>query len=98
MGYYLHPAHQGKRIMREAGRKLLRYAANEFGIQKVFCSADDGNPASARVIMGIVNDTAVGEVEIGRKVLVWPIGKKVEGESWSSTWLWNIEPEEDYES
>ena len=84
--------------MREAARKLLGYAANEFGIQKVFCSANDGNPASARVVMGIVNDTAVGEVEMGRKVLVWPVGKKVEGESWSSTWLWNIEPEEDYES
>jgi hypothetical protein len=84
--------------MREAARKLLRYAANEFGIQKVFCSADDGNPASARVIMGIVKDTAVGEVDMGRKVLIWPVGKKVEGESWSSTWLWNIQPEEDYES
>jgi RimJ/RimL family protein N-acetyltransferase len=98
MGYYLHPAHQGKRIMREAGRKLLRYAANEFGIRTVFCGADDGNPASARVIMGIVKDTAVGQVQTGRKVLDWPVGKKVEGKSWSSTWLWNIEPEEGYES
>jgi hypothetical protein len=97
MGYYLHPAHQGKKIMREAGRKLLQYAANEFGIRKVFCSADDGNPISARVIKGIVNDTAAGDVETGRKVLVWPIGKRVEGESWSSTWVWNIEPEEGYE-
>jgi RimJ/RimL family protein N-acetyltransferase len=62
MGYYLHLAHQVKGIMREAGRKLLRYAANEFGIREAFCSADDGNPARARVIMGIVKDTAVGEV------------------------------------
>ena len=98
MSYYLHPAHQGKRIIREAARKLLRYAANEFGIRKVFCSADEGNPASARVIMGIVKDTAVGEVETGKKVLVWPVGKRVEGESRSSTWLWTIEPEQDYES
>ncbi|KAE9372327.1 acyl-CoA N-acyltransferase [Stipitochalara longipes BDJ] len=97
MGYYLHPDHQGKRIMREAGKKLLRYAANEFGIRKVFCSADDGNPLSAKVIQGVVKDTALGKVETGRKVLVWPLGKTVEGESWSSTWLWNIEPEEGYE-
>ncbi|PMD39142.1 acyl-CoA N-acyltransferase [Hyaloscypha variabilis F] len=97
MGYYLHPDHQGKRIMREAGKKLLRYAANEFGIRKVFCSADDGNPLSAKVIRGVLKDTAVGDVETGRKILVWPVGKRVEGESWSSTWLWNIEPEEGYE-
>ncbi len=79
--------------MREAARKLLRYAANEIGIRKVFCSADDGNPASSRVVMGIVKDTAVGKVQTGREVVVWPVGKKVEGKSWSSTWLWNIEPE-----
>lgn len=82
--------------MREAGRKVLRYAANEFGIKKVFCSADDGNQISARVIKGIVKDTAVGDVETGRKVLIWPTGKRVEGESWSSTWVWNIEPEDGY--
>jgi RimJ/RimL family protein N-acetyltransferase len=96
MGYYLHPAHQSKGVMREAGRKVLRYAANEFGIKKVFCSADDGNQISARVIKGIVKDTAVGDVETGRKVLIWPTGKRVEGESWSSTWVWNIEPEDGY--
>jgi len=83
--------------MREAGKKLLRYAANEFGIRKVFCSADDGNPLSAKVIRGVLKNTAVGDVETGRKILVWPVGKRVEGESWSSTWLWNIEPEEGYE-
>ena len=52
---------------------------------------------SAKVIQAVVKGTAVREVEEGRKVLVWPVGKKVEGESWSSTWLWNIEPEEGYE-
>jgi hypothetical protein len=30
-------------------------------------------------------------------VLDWPVGKKVEAKSWSSTWQWNIEPEEGYE-
>jgi predicted acetyltransferase len=92
MGYYLHPSHQGKRLMRGAGREALRYAANEFGIRKVFCSVDDGNLVSAKVVQGIVKDTAVGEVETGRMVLVWPVGKRVEGESWSSTWVWSIEP------
>lgn len=82
--------------MREAAKKELRYAANEFGIRKVFCSADDGNPVSAKVIQSVVKDTAVGKVETGRKVLVWPKGKRVEGESWSSTWVWNIEAEEGY--
>jgi hypothetical protein len=24
------------------------------------------------------------------------VGRKVGGESWSSTWLWNLEPEEGY--
>lgn len=48
--------------------------------------------------MGIVKDTAVGEVQTGMEVLIWPVGKKVEGNSWSSTWLWNIEPEEGCES
>ena len=97
IGYYLHPEYQGKRIMRAAGNKALRYAANEFGIRKVFCSADDGNPLSAKVIQSLAKDTAVGEVETGRKILVWPAGKIAEGESWSSTWMWNIEPEEGYE-
>ena len=35
MGYYLYPSYQGKRILRDAGRKALRYAANEFGMQKI---------------------------------------------------------------
>lgn len=83
--------------MREAGRKLLRYAANEFGIRKVDSSADDANLASAKVIEGIVKDTALGDVVTGRKTLVWPAGKWVEGESFSSTWLWCIEPEEGYD-
>jgi L-amino acid N-acyltransferase YncA len=96
IGYYLDPSHQGKRIMREAGRQVLRYAANEFGIRKVYSSADDGNPASAKTIEGLVKDTAIGPVETGRKVLVWPEGKWVEGESGSSTWLWSIEAEKGY--
>lgn len=83
--------------MREAGRKVLRYAANEFGIRRVYSSADDGNPASAKTIGGLVKDTAFGPVGTGRKALVWPKGKWVEGESGSSTWLWNIEAEEGYE-
>jgi len=97
IGYYLHPAHQGKRIMREAGRKVLRYAANEFRIRKVYSSADDGNPASAKTIEDLVKDTAVGLVETGRKLLVWPKGKWVEGESGSSTWLWSIEAEKGFD-
>jgi RimJ/RimL family protein N-acetyltransferase len=40
MGYYLHPDHQGKGVMQAAGRKLLQYAANEFGIRRVFSSAE----------------------------------------------------------
>jgi hypothetical protein len=83
--------------MREAGRKLLRYAANEFGIRKVDCSADDANPASAKVIQGLVKDTAIGDVVTGRKMMVWPVGKWVEGESFSSTWSWSIERENGYE-
>ena len=83
--------------MTEAGRKMLRYAANEFGVTQVYSSADDANPASAKTIEAISKDAAVGEVENGRKILVWPKGKWTEGESWSSTWLWNIGPDEDYE-
>lgn len=98
LGYYLNPSHHGKRIMREAGRKLLRYAANEWGIRSVYSSADLGNPASAHVIGGIVQDTAVGEVEKGKKILVWPQGKKVEGESESDYWVWSIEADEGYEA
>jgi RimJ/RimL family protein N-acetyltransferase len=97
MGYYLHPDHQGKKIMREAAKALLRYAANEFGIRKVISSADDGNPVSAKVIESVAKDTAVGEVEKRRTVFIWPAGKTVEGESWASTWVWSIEPEEGYE-
>jgi RimJ/RimL family protein N-acetyltransferase len=92
VGYYLHPSHQGKSVMREAGKKVLLYAANDFGVRKVYSSAE--NPASGKVIESLVKDTAVGDVETGRKVLVWPVGKWVEGQSWSRTWLWSIEPEE----
>ncbi len=80
--------------MREAGRKTLQYAAKEFGVTKVYSSADDWNPISGKVIEGLVKDTAVGDVETGKKVLVWPLGKLVEGESWSRAWLWSIEPRE----
>jgi len=96
IGYYLDPSHQGQRIMREAGRKVLRYAANEFWIKKVYSSADDGNPTSAKTIEGLVKDTAIGAVKAGRKMLVWLKGKRIEGVSGSSTWLWRIEAEKRY--
>ena len=93
LGYYIHPAHSGKKVMQAAGRKLLQYAAKEFGIQTVYSSADIMNPASARVIESLSRETATGEVVKGIKILSWPVEKRVEGrqvESPSQTWIWSI--------
>jgi len=100
MGYYLHPSHQGKGVMQAAGRKLLQYAANEFGVRKVFSSADIHNVASGKIIEKLAKETAIGEIEIGSEDLDWPIEKVVEGReriSPSTTWTWGIKPDKGWE-
>jgi L-amino acid N-acyltransferase YncA len=100
MGYYLHPTHQGKGVMRAAGRTLLRYAANEFGVRRVYASADVLNVASGRILARLARETATGDVLVGSTYLTWPVEKKVEGRSVvspSTTWTWSIGPEEGYE-
>jgi predicted acetyltransferase len=101
MGYYIHPSHQGKGIMKAAGRKLLQFAANEFGIEKVYSSADIHNVASGKVIDRLATETANGKVVKSTKDSTWPIEKKVEGRgnpSSSKTWTWAIKPQEIFES
>jgi L-amino acid N-acyltransferase YncA len=97
MGYYLHPSHGGKGIMQAAGRKLLQYAANEFGVRKVFSSADIHNVASGKIIEKLARETAVGEIEVGSEDLDWPVEKVVDGReriSPSRTWMWDIKADE----
>lgn len=94
LGYYIHPDYQGKRIMYAACKKVLQYAANEFGIRKILCSADVCNPASRRNIERLVRDYE--DVVVTQKTIPWPPHKRVEGRnlySVGTTWTWNIEPE-----
>jgi RimJ/RimL family protein N-acetyltransferase len=93
LGYYIHPAHSGKKVMQAAGRKLLHYAVSDFRIRTVYSSVDIRNPASARVIESLSRETTKGEVVKGSRILSWPVEKKVEGrgeESPSQTWMWDI--------
>ena len=95
LGYYIHPDYQGKRIMYAACKEVLKYAANEFGIRKVLCSADVCNAASRRNIERLVKDYK--DVVVTQKTIPWPPHKKVEGRnlySVGTTWTWNIEPDE----
>lgn len=89
LGYYLHPAYQGKRIVYAAVVKLLEYAREEFGVARVYASADCKNERSRRVLERLVRDTAVGEVKSGQVLLKWPSEKRVHGrESDSLSWFW----------
>jgi RimJ/RimL family protein N-acetyltransferase len=81
-----------------ACKEVLKYAANEFGIRKVYCSADVCNPASRRNIERLVKDYK--DVVVASKISTWPPNKKVEGrkvDSPSTSWTWAIEPDEGYQ-
>jgi len=93
LGYYLHPAHHGKRIIPAAAKVALKWAKEEFGVGNVFGSADCCNPRSEGVMDRVSRETAVGEVKKGTKFITWPVEKKVEGrevDSLSKTWEWKI--------
>lgn len=65
--------------MQAAGRKLLQYAANEFGFRRGCSSADVHDTAGGKIIATLAKDTAVGEVVAGSEDLNWPLKKVVEG-------------------
>ncbi len=95
LGYYLHPSHQKKGIVSAAARKVLGYAAENFGVRRVYSSADILNAASKKIIEGLARDSEDkgGQVFRGSMLLKWPEEKKIEGrepENENSTWEWSI--------
>jgi len=79
--------------MIEAAKAAIRWAKEEFGLEKVFGSADCANLGSRKVMERVVRETATGEVRVGEKWYDWPVEKLVEGRevrSVSRTWEWNV--------
>ena len=93
LGYYLHPDYHGKGIMVPAAKAVLKWAKEEFGIGKVFSTADRMNPQSAAVIDRVSRETSIADVQKGEMILTWPVEKKVAGRevnSISTIWTWSI--------
>jgi len=78
LGYYLHPDHRGKHIIPAAATALLSWAAKEFDVKIVECSADILNIGSQKIIQGLVKNAK--SVQVGERIYSWPEGKLVHGE------------------
>jgi hypothetical protein len=77
-----------------AAIKLLQYAREEWGVDKIYSTADCENLASRRTLEKVVERTKVGSVEGGKVVLTWPVGKmgvktEEERERESFWWEWS---------
>lgn len=76
-----------------AAKPALAWAKSEFGVEKVYGSADCVNVRSKRVMERIAAETGGGTVVRGATVLSWPMEKVIQGrevESLSRTWEWSI--------
>jgi hypothetical protein len=79
--YYLHPDHQGKRIVVPAAKAALEWAKKEVGVERVWGSVIYDNVKAGKVMEKVANETAVGgekAVTRGNSEEIW-CGAKADG-------------------
>jgi RimJ/RimL family protein N-acetyltransferase len=85
IGYNVHPAYQGRGIVRPAVRAVVSWARRECGVQNVTILVADGNVVSRRVVEGMPEFVASSE----ERWETWPESKGG-GIRRCAIWVWKL--------